>query len=84
MEAAAGTEQRIWFESSHSRGPDGRMAKMHLNCLEILYLNAKQTNKPSVPLPPEKMCLQTLGFVILNVSITLSSFLELKDLANLH
>lgn len=54
MEAVAGMEQRIWFESSRLRGPDGRIAKMHLNCLEILYLNAKQTNKPSFPLPLEK------------------------------
>lgn len=55
---------------------------MHLNCLEILYLNAKQTNKPSFPLLFEKkMCLQTLGFVILNVSITPVS---LFGVANLH
>lgn len=34
----------VWFESSRATGPDGRIAKMHLNCLEILCLNASQTN----------------------------------------
>lgn len=35
---------------------------MHLNCLEILYLNAKQTNKPSFPLLFEKNVPTNFGF----------------------
>lgn len=54
----------IWFESSPvRRGPDGRIAKMHLNCFGMVCLNAKQTAEPSFPFPPGKMCLRPEGLV---------------------